>query len=72
MKRITLILFFAFTAILFSGCEEEGPRGPMGPAGQDGLNGLDTEVYYSEWLAPTEWLGKSGDWYFTASAPDLT
>lgn len=66
MKNRTIFLMLALTALIFSGCNEEGPEGPPG---QDGL---DTEVYYSEWFSPSSWSGESGDWYFTASAPDLT
>ncbi|MFZ4522561.1 MAG: hypothetical protein ACOYNC_12705 [Bacteroidales bacterium] len=61
----TLFLFAAISALLFSGCNKEGPQGPQGPAGQD------APVYYSEWFSPTVWSGISGDWYFAASAPDL-
>ena len=68
MKQTTLLIF-ALMAMVFSGCEEEGPRGPMGPSGPAGQN---AEVYYSEWFSPEEWLGGSGDWYFEATAPDLT
>ncbi len=59
-------LLVAFSILFFTGCaSEETP----GPAGQDGQ---DATVYYSEWFYTTEWLGESGDWYFTAPAPDLT
>jgi len=68
MKRTTFILLFAITAVLFNACREDVVEGPPGRDGQDGL---DATVYYSEWFAPSEWLGVSGDWYFTASAPDL-
>jgi hypothetical protein len=61
-----LFLFAAISAFLFAGCQKEGPQGPQGPAGQDAT------VYYSEWFSPTSWSGGSGDWYFAASAPDLT
>lgn len=40
--------------------------------GDQGPAGLDAEVYYSEWFSPVAWTGSSGDWYFEASAPDLT
>ena len=69
-KKLTIYLIIAFSALLFSGC-----KGDMGPAGQDGLNGLNGQnatVYYSEWFTPSAWSGKSGDWYFDASAPDIT
>ncbi len=64
MKTITfkissLVLF----SILLAGCVKEGPRGPAG---------LDADVIYSEWFSPASWLGSTGDWYFDASAPDLT
>jgi len=67
MKQSTLYLIIAFSAVLFSGCkdEEQGPPGPEGPAGQDAT------VFYSEWFSPSDWSGTSGDWYFSASAPDL-
>jgi hypothetical protein len=68
MKTATKPLFLlAFvSALIFAGCGKEGPTGPAGPAGQDAT------VYYSEWFSPTVWSGGSGDWYFEASAPDLT
>jgi hypothetical protein len=62
----TLILFAGISALVFSGCNKEGPPGPQGPAGQNAT------VYYSEWFSPSAWSGGSGDWYFAASAPDLT
>lgn len=62
----SLVLFAALSAALFSGCSKEGPQGPAGPAGKDAT------VYYSEWFSPSAWSGVSGDWYFAASAPDLT
>lgn len=68
-KNITIYLILAFTTLLFSGCSDEGPAGQDG---SDGLNGQNAEVYYSEWFSPSSWSGDSGDWYFNASAPDLT
>jgi len=65
----TFFLFAVISALVFSGCEKEGPQGPQGPQGLDGQNAT---VYYSQWFSPTAWLGGSGDWYFAASAPDLT
>ena len=62
----TLFFFAAISALLFAGCGKEGPQGPPGPAGQNAT------VYYSEWFSPTAWSGTSGDWYFAASAPDLS
>jgi hypothetical protein len=59
----TLSLFVAISALLFAGCNKEGPPGPAGQ---------DATVYYSEWFSPTAWSGSSGDWYFEATAPDLT
>ncbi|MDY0111203.1 MAG: hypothetical protein RBT60_14845 [Candidatus Krumholzibacteria bacterium] len=57
------------TLLAIAGCGDDGTPGPTGPAGRDGQ---DATVYYSEWFSPTEWSGASGDWYFAASAPDLT
>jgi hypothetical protein len=55
-----LALFLIFSLM---GCvTEETP----GPAGQDAT------VYYSEWFSPSAWSGDTSDWYFEASAPDLT
>ncbi|MCX6268854.1 MAG: hypothetical protein NTW16_16130 [Bacteroidetes bacterium] len=62
----TLFLFTAISAFVLSGCNKEGPVGPVGPAGQNAT------VYYSEWFSPTAWSGSSGNWYFAATAPDLT
>lgn len=62
-------LLIVFSSLFFAGCVKDGAPGPAGPAGEDGQ---DPTVYYSEWFYPTEWLGESGDWYFSASAPDLT
>jgi hypothetical protein len=68
MKTIprTLFLLAAISALIIAGCGKEGPQGPQGPEGQS------APVYYSEWFSPTAWSGNSGDWYFSASAPDLT
>jgi len=65
-KISTIYLFLALTVITFTSCEKEPIQGP---AGADGQN---ADVYYSEWFSPTVWSGTSGDWYFSASAPDLT
>ena len=62
----TLFLFAAISALMFAGCQKDGPQGPQGPAGQNAT------VYYSEWFSPSAWSGGSGDWFFAASAPDLT
>ncbi len=65
----TLFLFMAVSAFMFAGCQKDGPQGPQGPQGPAGQNAT---VYYSEWFSPVAWSGGSGDWYFAASAPDLT
>ncbi len=57
--KLTFLLA-AFSFLLLTGCTKEGPAGK------------DATVYYSEWFYPSEWSGESGDWYFTANAPDLT
>ena len=62
----TLFLVAAVSALMFAGCAKDGAQGPQGPAGQS------APVYYSEWFSPTAWSGGSGDWYFAATAPDLT
>jgi len=66
LKILSLYLLAAFSTLVFTGCKNEGEQGP---AGQDGLN---AEVYYSQWITPTAWLGNSGDWYFDVNAPDIT
>lgn len=66
IKINTIYLLLALTVIAFTGCGTEGPQGPAG------LNGQNAAVYYSEWFSPTVWSGASGDWFFSASAPDLT
>jgi len=63
-KISTIYLFAAFTFLAFAGCS--GQDGIQGPAGQNAA------IYYSEWFSPTTWSGSAGDWYFSASAPDLT
>jgi len=65
-KITTIYLLVVFSALVLTGCKNEGVQGPAG------LNGQDATVYYSEWFTPSEWSGNSGDWYFDASAPDLT
>lgn len=65
-KLISICLLTVFSALLISGCMKDGTQGPAGN------NGKDATVYYSEWFSPSVWSGASGDWYFAASAPDLT
>jgi len=65
-RFFTSLLAAIMVVSLLSGCSKQGPQGPEGPAGQD------AKVYYSEWFSPTAWSGNSGDWYFVATAPDLT
>lgn len=65
-KLISICLLTVLTAFIFSGCSKEGAQGPAGN------NGKNATVYYSEWFSPSVWSGASGDWYFAASAPDLT
>ena len=68
-KNTAIYILLAFWTLAFTACKnEEVP----GPAGQDGLDGQNATVYYSEWFTPSEWLGTSGDWYFSVDAPDLT
>ncbi|MCX6285139.1 MAG: hypothetical protein NTW31_13000 [Bacteroidetes bacterium] len=64
IKTICLLATISF--LIITGCQKEGPQGPAG------VNGLNATVYYSEWFSPTAWSGGTGDWYFAASAPDLT
>ena len=45
------------SAILLTGCSQEGPQGP------DGLDG-NANVTASPWYTPTTWKGLSGDWFF--------
>ena len=59
----TLLLFAGLSSFLFTGCSKDGKQGPAGQ---------NAPVYYSEWFSPSAWSGSSGDWYFDASAPDLT
>ncbi len=62
-KSVNILVVIAFSMLIFSGCQKDGKQGPAGQ---------DATVYYSEWFSPTAWQGTSGDWYFDASAPDLT
>lgn len=66
MKTKITYLIIVLMAVLFSACEDDTVPGPPGRDGQDAT------VYYSEWFSPSTWAGTSGDWYFDASAPDLT
>jgi hypothetical protein len=60
--KITFVLL-VLSLLSFTGCiNKETP----GPAGQDAT------VYYSEWFSPSDWLIGADEWYFDASAPDLT
>lgn len=59
-------LLIAFALLTFTGCDNEGAQGPAG------LDGENAAVYYSEWFTTSAWSGSSGDWFFSASAPDLT
>jgi hypothetical protein len=65
-KISTIFLLLAFTVITFTRCAKDGAQGPAG------LDGQNASIYYSEWFSPAAWSGTSGDWYFSASAPDLT
>ena len=65
-KISTFYLLLTFTVVTFTGCAKDEIQGP---AGADGQN---ADVYYSEWFSPTAWSGTAGEWYFDASAPDLT
>ena len=65
MKTKNKIIYWlaTFYILAFLGCKKEGTPG---------VDGQDATVYYSEWFAPSVWSGTSGDWYFDASATDLT
>jgi hypothetical protein len=65
-KISTIYLLLAFIVFAFTACSKDGAQGPAG------VDGQNAAVYYSEWFSPTVWSGTSGDWYFSASAPDLT
>lgn len=66
-KKINIgYLVVAAIALIASGCQKDGAQGSAG------LDGLNATVYHSEWFTPSAWLGTSGDWYFSVSAPDLT
>jgi hypothetical protein len=67
--KISIYILTAISLLVFISCKNETVQGP---AGQDGLDGKDATVYFSEWFTPSDWFGTSGDWYFDASAPDLT
>jgi len=65
-KFFNVYLLVVFISFAFTGCGKDGVQGPAG------IDGQNAAVYYSEWFVPTAWSGNSGDWYFSASAPDLT
>jgi hypothetical protein len=58
-KSVNILIGIALTMLIFSGCKKD-------------LDRQNDTVYYSEWFSPTAWQGIAGDWYFDASAPDLT
>jgi len=64
-KFSAVYLFSVVAFLAFTGCSKDGAQGSAG------LDGQNAAVYYSEWFSPTAWSGTSGDWYFSASAPDL-
>lgn len=55
--RTILFSLLIMSAILWTGCSQEGPEGP---AGLDG----NANVTASPWYTPTAWTGSAGDWYF--------
>ena len=55
--RTILFSLLIMSAILWTGCSQQGPEGP---AGLDG----NANVTASPWYAPTAWTGSAGDWYF--------
>ena len=57
--HVNIFIVIALTMLIFSGCKKDNDV-------------QNATVYYSEWFSPTAWQGTSGDWYFDASAPDLT
>jgi len=57
--HVNIFIVIALTMLIFSGCKKDKDVQ------------IET-VYYSEWFSPTAWQGTSGDWYFDATAPDLT
>ncbi len=56
-RTIFFNLLIAMSALLWTGCNQEGPQGP---AGLDG----NANVIASQWITPTVWNGQTGDWYF--------
>jgi len=71
-KIHTIISLLLFSVIILTGCTTDGAQGPDGVQGPSGTDGQNAAVYYSEWFSPSVWSGSAGDWYFSASAPDLT
>ncbi len=61
--KVKISFFLALTTLFWFGCTKDGNQGP---------SGQDATVYYSEWFSPSAWSGSAGDWYFDATAPDLT
>ena len=62
----TICLIATISLLSITGCIKDGTQGPAG------IDGQNATVYYSEWFSPVAWSGNSGDWFFEASAPDLT
>ncbi len=70
-------LLIVITGLFFAGCVPDTIEGPPGRDGQNGQNGRDgvngnANVYYSDWISPTQWAGKTGDWYFDVNDPAIT
>ena len=62
--RIRIIyLSIGFFTLALTGCMRDEQQGPAGQ---------DATVYYSEWFSTSAWSGSTGNWYFDATAPDLT
>jgi hypothetical protein len=81
MKKFSLIGFVVLlisTAILFSGCEKEGPAGKDGVNGINGVNGNANVKSYFYSVTTSQWVeygtaGQEGHhFYYNLSVPSIT
>jgi len=66
MKTKTILFsLLIMSAVLWTGCSQEGP------AGIDGIDG-NANVTASPWYTPNAWKGTTGNWYFNITNPEIS